>query len=95
MISSDLLYLQVPSHKNKIRKISISPVVPTGTLVSVNKYNLCSTYEYSHICKISISPVIPTGTLVSVNKYKFCSTYEYSRIRKISISPVVPTSTSV
>ena len=64
MISSDLLYLRVLSHKDKIRKISISPVVPTSTLVSVNKYKFCSTYEYSRIRKISISPVVPTSTSV-------------------------------
>ena len=85
--------------------LCISPVVPTGTLVSdlvlkclrvlLYLIKFSSTYGYSRIDKVSISPVVPMGTLVSVNKYKFFSTYEYSRIHKISISPVVPTSTSV
>ena len=44
--------------------MSISPVLPTGTLVLVNKYKFCSTYEYFRIRKISISPVVPTSTSV-------------------------------
>ena len=47
---------------SRIDKVGISPVVPKGTLVSVNKYKFCSTYEYSRIRKISRSPVVPTST---------------------------------
>ena len=44
MISSDLLYLRVPSHKDKIRKIS--SVTPTGVLTENKsvKYKFCNSY---------------------------------------------------